>query len=607
MRAVMSSIPGRSWDKVFNKLKPHWTYPATPAVAWKLARALKCDIAINSVEPPPGIVVCQDLLDKALRFHQAQEFKAGNLAAAKAPAGRVSHMKHQERGLVLAKYLDAMLLAWDMGTGKTKTGADLISYVAKAKRSLVVCPSKVINNWPGQWKRFGDPSIVVLPLELASIKDRAKAIESYIAMNVPFVAVINYEVVWRDPVASVLLSTVWDVVIADEIHRIKDPDGAASKFMSKLTTKSRRRIGLTGTPLPNTPLDIFAQYRFLDPGIFGNNYFAFRERYGIKGGFQNKQVVAFRNLEELNRQLYLIADKVDANEVLSLPGHQHIFKMVSLEPEARKLYEQIKGDFITEIKGDFITEIKEGSKVTLSNALTEIIRLQQITGGTIADDDGNLHRVSSAKAEAFQEFLEDLPKHENIVVFAKYHPDLNMIHEAAKKAGRKAEELSGRSSGDMKALGISPVSWEVIDGVKMTKWTPKEPGTVLVVQIQAGGVGVDFTAARYATYYSQTYSAGDYLQSLARTLRNGQERNCFFVHFVVEKSIDEKVYKALARKENVSKMVLSEIYGDEPETDFDQVIEELQNQADFLASGATVDQQTQADLADAFSVFQRKG
>ena len=80
------------------------------------------------------------------------------------------------------------------------------------------------------------------------------------------------------------------MVIADEAHRIKSPGGKASLFFKRLRLRSRRRIALSGTPMPHGPLDIYALFRFLDITIFGPSFAAFRQNFAVMGGFQRKQI-----------------------------------------------------------------------------------------------------------------------------------------------------------------------------------------------------------------------------------------------------------------------------------------------------------------------------
>src|SRR5262249_16192811 len=132
------------------------------------------------------------------------------------------------------------------------------------------------------------------------------------------VAVVNYEAAWQEPMGALLLATKWDLVILDESHRVKAPGGKASMFCASLRKSAAARLCLTGTPMPLSPLDLYAQYRFLDPGIFGTSFAAFRNRYAVMGGYGGHEVLGFdeERMPELNDRMYSIGFRVMADDVL---------------------------------------------------------------------------------------------------------------------------------------------------------------------------------------------------------------------------------------------------------------------------------------------------
>lgn len=297
----------------------------------------------------------------------------------------------------------------------------------------------------------------------------------------------------------------------------------------------KQRVGLTGTPFPHSPLDIFAQYRFLDRNIFGWSFTAFRAKYGVMGGWQGKQVVAYQNTEELAERFRSIAYECGA-DVVSLPETVDTTRTVTLGAHAARLYAQVARDFWAGV---------ESGEITASNALTRMLRLQQITGGSVGLDldaderpqDRRVEHVDTAKQDALRSVLEDLPEGEPVVVFARFTADLDAIHAAAKAAGAESLELSGRRR-------------------ELEAWQ-RGAASVLAVQVQAGGVGVDLTRARVCVYYSLGFSLGEYLQSRKRTHRPGQTRSVLYVHLVAEGTIDEQVYRALEARQSVIEAVLA--------------------------------------------------
>ena len=221
------------------------------------------------------------------------------------------------------------------------------------------------------------------------------------ALGVPRYRGLKLRIVWRGDLGKAVLGQKWDLVIGDEGHKIKAPGGKASRFCGRLAGNARTRLLLSGTPLPNNPLDMYGQARFLDPGIFGTSFARFRARYAEVATYKGfPEVVGWRNEEEFRRILDLIMFRVD-KEVLDLPPLTHSRRYVYLPPKATKVYEKIMSQFVADV---------EDGVVTAGNALTRLLRLQQITSGFVKDDDGTERELHSEKEEALRELIEGLPQ-----------------------------------------------------------------------------------------------------------------------------------------------------------------------------------------------------
>jgi SNF2 family DNA or RNA helicase len=513
----LKEIPSRQWSPLMRA----WIYPATSGAAGALARV---------IGPPGDGLVCAPEFVRAYEQHaKRQALLAGNHNGFQHGPTATKSFEHQKLAVEIIAASDCAYLAWEMGTGKTKATIDSI-IALDARLTFVGCPKSVVRNWPGQWAIHGDPRWHVEALDEGSIAERARRARLLIKTGQRLVLVMNYEAAWREPMAQLLMETDWDMIVADEIHRIKDPKGKQSGFFGKLAQRARRRVGLSGTPMPNGPLDLWAQMRFLDKGVFGESFFPYKMRYTVLGGYQNKAVVNFRHLDELNERFYSIAHRVTKEEVLDLPEETATTVEIALSCEAAEVY--------TAIENDFCAAVRAGT-VSVDNALTEILRLQQITGGFVKNDEGRIEEFANAKQFALEEIFDDLDPEEPVVVFCKFHHDLDAIRAAAANCKRKSVELSGR---------MNEIGW---------KWEAG-PATVAAVQIQAGGLGVDFTRARYAIYFSLNHSNGDYEQSKARLHRQGQRFNVTYIHLIAKGTIDEKIYSALQHKEKVIQAVLKD-------------------------------------------------
>ena len=207
---------------------------------------------------------------------------------------------------------------------------------------------------------------------------------------------------------------------------------------------------------------------------------------------------------------------------------------VILSAYAKKLYQVLKSEFVV--------GVADGT-VTASNALTRLLRLQQIGSGWARQDrnietgdEGQLLQIDTAKQDALADLMEDLNDEEPIVIFCRFHHDLDAVHTVAAALGRASLELSGRKN-------------------ELPAWQ-SGAAPVLAVQIQSGGVGINLVRARYCVFYSLGFSLGEYLQARKRTHRPGQNRNVTYFHLVARDTVDEAVYKALEARQDVVESVL---------------------------------------------------
>ena len=191
-------------------------------------------------------------------------------------------------------------LLFEMGCGKTRT-AIAIAGAAYQKgtiqRVLVIAPTSVVSVWPKEIAESQTSSD--LQGAPGTKQQRIRMIEDLQAF--PFkalkVAVINYESTWREGLFEKLQEYDADLIICDESQRIKTHDAEQSKAIHKLGDQARYKLILSGTPVQNDAIDIWSQYRFLDASIFGRNFYQFRNRYAIMGGFNRKQIVGYKDLD----------------------------------------------------------------------------------------------------------------------------------------------------------------------------------------------------------------------------------------------------------------------------------------------------------------------
>ena len=542
-------IPGCSWDR---KLKA-WSYPATESTA-RIVRAkirpLLASEQFDSAFPIGGPVIKTESTPAAVMV-VTDPTPVVETEIALPPGMLTRPWRHQQAAyqFVLdhfASGLHGILLAMGMGTGKTLVAFMVLLGLA-ARRILIACPLRVVPVWIAQFERHvGIPFVIAaLDEDAGGVAKKRELAEEKMrlaeARGVPFVAVINYDSAWRDPFAAWAEKQTWDLVIADEAHRIKTPGGKASLFFKRLRLRSRRRIALTGTPMPHGPMDIYALFRFLDTTIFGPSFAAFRQNFAVMGGFQRKQITGFQKLDELERLMSRATYRI-GKEVLELPPETDVTYRCDLGSEARRVYK--------DIEEDFVAQVRDGV-VTAANAMVKVLRLQQVANGIAKTDDGVDHRIDTAKQKLLADTLEDIGAGEPVVVFCWFHLDLDAVHEScqALQVGLTDED---RAKGRYQTLELSGRRDE------LKQWQ-EGAAQVLAVQIQAGGEGVDFTRARYSIFYSVGYSLGKYMQARSRTHRPGQTNPVEHIHLIARNTVDVRIMRALEKRAEVIESILAEI------------------------------------------------
>jgi SNF2 family DNA or RNA helicase len=518
-------IPGARWDTCLHA----WTYPATERHARMISGA------IRKLQPTPAFSA---LTDTPVAVETAAP--SAREAAVELPDGLPTRpWRHQLAAFVFclqhfALGLFGLLLAMGMGTGKTLV-AFMVMLQREAKRTLIVCPLRVVPVWVTQLERHVGVPLVVAALDdsISSVRKKqelaAEKMRLAEARGVPFVCIINYDSFWRQPFNEWAEKQRWDAFFMDEAHRIKSASGKASLACKRMRQRATVRIGMTGTPMPHSPMDIHPILRAIDSTILGPSFSAFRQRHAVMGGYQNKQIVSFQKLDELEKALSRVTFRV-GKEVLELPPETHVTYHCELSAEAQRVYR--------DLEKDFIAQVLDGT-VTAANAMVKLLRLQQVTGGVVPTDDGAVHRIDNSKQKLFADTLEDIGKDEPAVVFCRFHADLDAIHEACEQNGFASLELSGRRD-------------------ELRRWQDGQ-AQVLAVQISAGGIGVDLTRARYSMYYSLSFSLGEYDQALSRVHRPGQTRPVEHIHLVARNTVDSKIMRALEKRAEVVQAILAEI------------------------------------------------
>ena len=450
---------------------------------------------------------------------------------------------HQLKALGRIRDLNGVCaLLMEMGTGKTKVAIDWCGVGFRNfefQRVLVVCPLSVVSVWFEQLERHCAVPYKAYNLT-GKVKERIQIVKELEAdpSRLTFL-VINYEGIWRtqgkDSMEVLLQEWKPDVSIFDESHRIKRSTTRQSKAAWRIGRASRNRLILTGTPITKNPLDIFGQFRALHPGIFGENWYRFKNHFAIWGGFQRFQVMQYIHLDELTKGVRENSYRVKKAQCLDLPEKVYVTVPVVLPDSIRAQYKELAKEAILEL---------ENSTVTAPIVLVKLLRLSQLTSGFLKDTEGHEHIVHDKKLNTCIDLMEDMLEEDHkIVVFARFLRDINRVSLGCTAHGWPHAILSG--------------SVPQADRDSLLKRFHSDPEQrILIAQIQTGSLGIDLTPADVAIFYSLSYDAAHYWQAQDRLHRIGQDKKVTYYHLIAERTIDSTVLKVLQRKEDLAKIIL---------------------------------------------------
>ncbi len=437
-------------------------------------------------------------------------------------------------------------------SGKSYTSIG-IATDKKAQTILLGCPKSVLPTWESEFERHAPGQFDIFIAKKGSVAKKTKDVDKFLnkrtSLNLPKVVVINYESIWRPGFGHIydkwknikdiglIRKTHWDLIIADEIQKIKAPGSKVSLFFKLLKQNSTDRLGMSGTPFPNSPLDTYGVFRFLDSTIFGTSFQRFKMKYAEWGGFENRQVMRYINQAELNTNVYSISHRVETEDVIELPDYIDVPIYCELSKKAMTLYQ--------EFKKEAVVQFQNGEELSVNNILVKYLRLAQMASGIIKDNQGKRHIIDTAKFDTIRDLI--LGINEPIVIFTRFTAEVNGIIDMIKKFKSRGEK--------------ERTVCRLVGGIDERELFKTGKADIIVVNIQAGGIGVnELVRARYGIYFSTGYGPGDYEQSRARIRRAGSDVNkkVFYYHIIAKGTIDVIIMRAIERKLNIIKTVLAD-------------------------------------------------
>ena len=441
--------------------------------------------------------------------------------------------QHQIEGFNFGLAHDRWFLGDEQGLGKTKQAIDIA--IAKRlqrgyKHCLIVCGVNGLKwNWMNEVKIHSNESAFILGQQKnGKIGSNADKLNDVLNLknHKEFFVITNVESLRDEEIVKALADSCnkkeIGIIVVDEIHKCKNPTSQQAKGILKL--KSDVRIAMTGTPVMNTPIDLFVILRWL--GYESHSFYQFKNHYCEMGGFGGYEIIGYKNLSELRSRLDEIMLRRLKKEVLDLPEKLYINEYVEMSDKQWKIYNSVAN----EIKEN-IDKIK-----TSPNPLAELIRMRQATGFT-----GILSSkvAESAKLDRMEELVQEAVENgKKVVIFSnwtqmtdeifnrladvrKYNFDLAIITGETKDAERQA--MVNRFQND--------------DNCK-----------VIIGTIGAMGTGLTLTAGTVEIFLDEPWTRAAKEQAEDRCHRVGTNENVTIYTLMCKNTIDERINELVIQK-----------------------------------------------------------
>jgi len=530
------SIPNRRW----NKKNRVWYAPALRANAKYILEVYKRDADFS----PEALLalanaVLPKQIDKKNAFPSWYNYKT-------------KPFNHQKKAVEAIHPVNHSALFCEQGTGKSKIAID--SYTARAMQGninavLVVCPVCVRDNWMNEID-------VHCPIEHSSMvldTKKIKKVQEWMVDEKGF----KWLMVGVESLAQgrayeyaekfMLMHTAGMPV--DESSRIKNFKATRSERCVSLGLMSNYRMLMTGTPITQGIHDLYMQFEFLDSQIISiGDYYSFRNRYVIMGGFEDRQIVGYQNVEELMDYVKPFTFYAQKKDVLDLPEKLYTKRIIKMSSVQAKAYKELNG------KGK--ETIINGTLIEIEHVLEKMLRLQQIVGGfyptefvdvitgKIKGDTKSLPG-KNPKLEELLLVAEEIAG--SAVIWARYRHEIKIIADALReKYGEDTVvEYHGGIDYDQRVQNVKDYE----SGKK--RW--------FVGNQSAGGIGINLVYGNTMIYYSNTFSLEERLQSEDRSHRIGQKNDVLYIDLMMEDSIDFDIVEAIRLKCDMADYVKSKL------------------------------------------------
>ena len=483
-------------------------------------------------------------------------------------APKTKPFPHQKEVIERTRDEAGFALFHEMGLGKSKIAIDSVGHLfteGKLNGLLVMAPKAVAPNWTADElpTHLGVPYKVFLwDTGKATTQRFQRALDDFLCTPKDELAVLvmSYDAIMTErkkgakrgllkgkEAAKQFLTDRTCMFCLDESARIKSPSAKRTKRVLAAGAYAPFRRVMTGTPVTNSPFDVYTQLKFLDPLVWQQlgcgTFESFKTMFGVwienerrDTGQRFKTLVDYQNLSVLNKVVDRMGSRLLKDDVLDLPPKVYEKRVFEMSPPQRKLYDQIKKDFMV--------WLDSGEIITAPLAITRMLRLQQITSGYCPiDSEGEKQAMvriePNPRLACLMDTLEDVPG--QAIIWAKFQADIDLISEALRAKGETCVVYDGRVS----------------QSDRETRRKEFKDGTArfFVANPSAAGEGLTLTEATTVIYYNSTYKLADRLQSEDRAHRIGQTKSVLYIDIVAQGTIDTVILRALRTKQDLAAQV----------------------------------------------------
>ena len=436
------------------------------------------------------------------------------------------------------------LLGDEQGLGKTKQVIDIA--VAKKlqygyKHCLIVCGVNGLKwNWREEIKTHSNESSHILgqkikkgKISIGSTQDKIHDLDTLLASPetiLDYFIITNVESLRNEEIVSKLSELCKNktigLIAADEVHKMKNPTSQQGKGFLKLCAENE--IAMTGTPLMNTPLDLYIILKWL--GYEKHSFYAFKNHHCIMGGYGGYEVVGYKNMAELQEQLDVLMLRRLKEDVLDLPEKTYVDEYVEMKGKQEQIYKEVT----MEIKANI-------DQISIApNPLAELIRMRQATGYT-----GILSSTikESAKLDRMEELVDDaIENGKKVVIFSNWTQITDIVFNRLKNK-----------------YGTVFITGQLEDRHRqgaVDRFQNDDTCKVIVGTTGAMGTGLNLYSGSVMIFVDHPWSRAIYDQAVDRCHRIGQKNNITIYNLITKNTIDERIWELVQRKGAISDAII---------------------------------------------------